>query len=141
MQVRASCGRFGSSPQGGSPARPVPAPAADGPGAGSEVRPPRTRKDASPGYHQLLAACRESRPDTGPAPAVRAAMERRTKAMAREPEADFTPALDERLREEAERRQARDVHRRALERARKDRAARTVSSIVPAAAPVLGETA
>jgi len=122
--------------------RPVPVPAADGPGAGSAVRAPRTREDASPGYHQALAACRESRPNTGPAPNVRAAIERQTKAMAREPEADFTPALDERLRAEAEQRQASDVHRRALLRARAERAAAQLLTITPKTAPdALGRTA
>jgi hypothetical protein len=75
---------------------------------------------------------------------VRAAIERQTQAMAREPEELFTPALDERLREEAEQRAAGDVHRRALLRTRQERAAREVPSItlaVPAAAPVLGQTA
>jgi hypothetical protein len=61
--------------------------------------------------------------------------------MAREPETAVTPALDERLREEAEQRQAGDVHRQALQRARKERSAREVPSIAPVAAPVLGETA
>jgi predicted nucleic acid-binding Zn ribbon protein len=125
-------------------ARPVPAHAQAAGGPTAAVRPPRAREDASPGYHQALAACRENRPDTGPAPAVRAAIERQTQAMAREPEELFTPALDERLREEAEQRAAGDVHRRALLRTRQERAVREVPSItlaVPAAAPVLGQTA
>ncbi|MFC1428587.1 DciA family protein [Streptacidiphilus sp. N1-12] len=119
-------------------ARPVPAQEA---GATAAVQVPRSRQDASPGYHQALAACRENRPNTGPAPAIRAAIERQNRAMAREPEEQFTPALDEQLREEAERRAAADVHRRALLKARQERAARQVPSIAPAAAPVLGQTA
>jgi hypothetical protein len=65
-------------------------------------------------------------------------------AMAPESKELFTPALDERLRAEAEQRAAGAVQHRALLRARQERAVREVPSItpaVPAAAPVLGQTA
>lgn len=107
------------------------APAAAAP-AGVEPREP------SAGYRLALETLRATRPADTTAPAVRAAMQRQSAAMAREPEEAFTPVLDERLRQEAERRQEADVQRKAVLRARQERAARALPSIAPAPAHTTG---
>ncbi|MEY9961314.1 DciA family protein [Streptacidiphilus sp. MAP5-52] len=101
-------------------------------------------REPSAGYRLALETLRATKPASTAPPSVRAAIERQNAAMAREPEEAFAPALEERLRLEAEQRQAADVHRRALLRARQERAAAQVPSIAPkqSAGPgQLGQTA
>jgi predicted nucleic acid-binding Zn ribbon protein len=95
------------------------------------------------GYELALQAHRATKTVGTAPPAVRAAIERQDAAMAREPEEAFNAALEERLRLEAEQRQAADVHRRALRRARTERAADQLPSITPSTTAVtgLGQTA
>lgn len=127
-------------PPGATCAGPVPvseaiAPAAAAPAA---VEP----REPSAGYRLAMETLRATKPADTTAPAVRAAMQRQNAAMAREPEEAFTPALDELLRQQAQQLQAADVHRRALLRARAERAAAQLPTITPKTAPdTLGRTA
>ena len=119
---------------------PAPAPTADT----TAAAPPMAvePREHSAGYRLAVEALRATKPADTVAPAVRAAMQRQNAAMAREAEEDFTPMLDERLRLEAEQRQAADVQRRAVLRARQERAAHALPSITPPIAPTaLGRTA
>jgi len=128
-------------PPGATGAGPVPVSEAAVPAAAvpAVVEP----REPSAGYRLALETLRATRPADTVAPAVRAAMQRQSAGMAREPEEAFTPMLDERLRLEAEQRLAADVHRRALRKARTERAAAQLPSITPASAvgTGLGQTA
>jgi hypothetical protein len=98
----------------------IPRPPAPEPG------PVRTRETASPGYHRALTAHQTSKPDHQPrlTPRVAAAIRAQDQALAarRDPEEAFTGARDfvEALRAAA------DPHRRALARARAEKAGPTV---------------
>ena len=111
------------------------------PVAGTAAAATAEPREHSAGYRLALETLRATKPASTAPPSVRAAIERQNAAMACELEEAFIPAQDERLREEVERRAAGDVQRRALLRARQERAARAVLSITPVAVPVLGETA
>ncbi|WP_372412756.1 DUF721 domain-containing protein [Streptomyces luteireticuli] len=95
-------------PQPSRPAAPTAAPAV------------KTRQDASPGYHQALAALHESTPQRTADPAVQAAVQRQNRSLPREPEYAF--ARDLALRQARPSSTAVDDTRaRALARARAER--------------------
>ncbi|MEU2770521.1 DUF721 domain-containing protein [Streptomyces diastaticus] len=105
-------------------ARPAPAPRG----------PIRTRKTASAGYHQALAAHQAHHQPQLTDPAIKAAAERQLREAAREPEHRFRPgqeaaAAERQLREAARTRHPDAVRAEAILKARKDRAARTVGSV------------
>jgi len=80
--------------------------------------------EPSAGYQRAVAACRASKPDRRPAPAIREAVERQNRALAdhREPEGAFREVLtyEEGLREKTVRRRSDEAHRLALRRAREE---------------------
>ncbi|MFI7246399.1 DciA family protein [Streptomyces qinglanensis] len=122
-------------------AAPIPAPA--------PKVPVKTREDASPGFHQALAAHQAATPPSRVDPSIAEAVERQTAAMRAlslqafpEPEqAADEPAPIEPARTER-RRQADASHTAALRRARTERAAREAGAAVAVPTlPPLGRTA
>lgn len=113
---------------------PVPAPVATATAAA--VPEPAEPREHSAGYQLALEAHRATKTSSTASPVVRAAIQRQDQALAdhREPEEAFTAALEERERLEADRHRDADVQRRALRRARQERAAKAAGQL-PSIAP------
>ncbi len=103
-------------------ARPAPAPRG----------PVRTRENASTGYRETLAAHQAHHHPQLTDPAIKAAAERQLRDTAREPEGEFRPGREATaaaaVRQTARTKHPDAVRAKAILKARKDRAARTVGS-------------
>lgn len=110
---------------------------------------PVAPRGPSPGYHRTLEALWRSKPAPLTPPQIHAARDRQTEQLLahREPPDQFTAAADfhgelAQLREQEERRRSDEVQQQALRRARQERAAAKLPSIVtaPPTATGLGQT-